>query len=219
MQIYIHRGGEQFGPYSAEEAKNYMAAGNLLSDDLAWHEGAANWAPLGQLPGVMTPAPAARPTQLVGIPPRRDLASGEPATQAVQSAPPDGIPVRRDAAPPAAATVAAPIPQNGAVKNGDVAVAKSSPMKQTAAAPAKVAQGVTQPASDVKDLRHAHRAMGMKNMMWGGLVCVGGTAVTIYTYEAAVATPGGGTYFCAWGAIVFGGIQLVRGIIQFVRAR
>jgi hypothetical protein len=43
-----------------------------------------------------------------------------------------------------------------------------------------------------------------------GLWCVGGTIVTIVTYQAA---SGGGTYMVAWGAIVFGGIQFLRGLM------
>jgi len=45
----------------------------------------------------------------------------------------------------------------------------------------------------------------------GGLIMLVGIAVTIGTMNAA---QGGGTYIVAWGAILFGGIQLVSGLMS-----
>ena len=45
-------------------------------------------------------------------------------------------------------------------------------------------------------------------MLHGALWCGGGILVTGITYLAA---SGGGTYFLAWGAIVFGAIQFFHG--------
>lgn len=47
-----------------------------------------------------------------------------------------------------------------------------------------------------------------KNMIIGGLWCVGGLVVTIVTL---MASSGGGTYVVAWGAIIFGAIQFFQG--------
>jgi hypothetical protein len=58
----------------------------------------------------------------------------------------------------------------------------------------------------------AIRSAGKKNMLYGGLWCVGGTVVTALTYSAAAA--GGGRYVVAWGAIVFGAVQFFRGVGQ-----
>jgi hypothetical protein len=55
-------------------------------------------------------------------------------------------------------------------------------------------------------------AVGKRNMIVGGIWCVGGTAVTIGTYTAA---SGGGTYVVAWGAIIFGGYQFLKGLGQY----
>lgn len=49
---------------------------------------------------------------------------------------------------------------------------------------------------------------GLTNMVVGGLVAVGGLAVTVIT---AAGASGGGRYVVAWGAILFGLIQCVRG--------
>ncbi len=46
MEILIVRDGEQFGPYTDEEVRDYLADGALLSTDLAWHEGLAEWTPV-----------------------------------------------------------------------------------------------------------------------------------------------------------------------------
>jgi uncharacterized protein YaaW (UPF0174 family) len=59
----------------------------------------------------------------------------------------------------------------------------------------------------------ALREHGRKNMIVGGLWCGGGTAVTVLTLQAA---QGGGTYVVAWGAILFGAIQFLRGLSQFI---
>lgn len=54
-------------------------------------------------------------------------------------------------------------------------------------------------------------ARGKRNMVVGGLWCGGGLVVTLYTYAAV---SGGGTYVVAWGAILFGGIQFLKGMVQ-----
>jgi len=58
---------------------------------------------------------------------------------------------------------------------------------------------------------------GMRNMMVGGVICLVGTVITIGTYAAA--SNGGGHYVVAWGAIIFGGIQFLQGMIQTLSGR
>lgn len=57
----------------------------------------------------------------------------------------------------------------------------------------------------------AAKEASRKNMLYGALWCVGGIVVTVLTYQAAA---GGGSFVVAWGAILFGGIQFVRGLVQ-----
>jgi hypothetical protein len=68
---------------------------------------------------------------------------------------------------------------------------------------------------DVKDqtLKRAYRKVGVRNMLFGALWCVGGTVVTAVTYQSA--SPGG-HYIIAWGAVLFGAIQFLRGLFQTV---
>ena len=51
---------------------------------------------------------------------------------------------------------------------------------------------------------------GGRDMVIGGIWCVGGILVTALTYGAASSNPGGGRYVIAYGAIIFGAIQLDR---------
>ncbi|HOX08888.1 MAG TPA: hypothetical protein PK280_21010 [Planctomycetota bacterium] len=59
------------------------------------------------------------------------------------------------------------------------------------------------------------RKAGVRNLIVGGLWCGGGTLVTILTFAMA-SGGGGGTYVVAWGAILFGGIQMIRGLFQMM---
>src|SRR6476469_5730809 len=61
MQIYVGKNGQQLGPFSLEEINRKRADGTFAGTDLAWYEGAAGWAPLSGVAGVVIPsvAPAA----------------------------------------------------------------------------------------------------------------------------------------------------------------
>jgi hypothetical protein len=69
----------------------------------------------------------------------------------------------------------------------------------------------------VKDMfelaKKANREVARKNMALGLIWCMGGILVTSLTYQAA---SGGGHYIVAWGAIIFGAIQFVRGLGQLL---
>ena len=62
VMIHVMRDGQQFGPYTIEDINAYLAQGTLLPTDQAWYEGAANWMPITEVPGVVhgaAPVPAA----------------------------------------------------------------------------------------------------------------------------------------------------------------
>ena len=70
MKILIHRGGQQFGPYSLDEVRSYLAAGQLQPADSAWHEGLPDWVPLDQIAGVAgAPPPPPPPPANLSLPP------------------------------------------------------------------------------------------------------------------------------------------------------
>jgi hypothetical protein len=96
MQIHLARNGQAMGPFSLEEVNRQLAAGTLTGTDLAWYEGAAGWAPLSSVPGIITgtagplpsaPAAATTPTMPVSTAPVTVAASPYPATPAAPTEP------------------------------------------------------------------------------------------------------------------------------------
>lgn len=77
-------------------------------------------------------------------------------------------------------------------------------------------EGFIEGQTRIKVLPEANKTVGQKNMLYGALWCVGGTVVTVVTYDMASSSPSGGTYFVAWGAILFGGVQFLKGLYQFL---
>jgi len=53
-----------------------------------------------------------------------------------------------------------------------------------------------------------------KNMLYGALWCIGGIVFTVSSYSDA--NPGG-TFTIAWGAILFGAIQFIKGFANYKR--
>lgn len=84
------------------------------------------------------------------------------------------------------------------------------------AAALTLAQGPSQ-AAQVDPLDNTARAAGIRNLLFGSLWLAGGLAVTLLTYTTA--SRSGGRYVMAYGAIVGGAIQLLRGIVQLLSSR
>src|SRR5688500_8489455 len=59
MQIYVGKNGQQLGPFSLEEINRNLADGTFVGTDLGWYEGAAGWAALSSIAGVVIPPPPA----------------------------------------------------------------------------------------------------------------------------------------------------------------
>ena len=51
MQIHIHKDGKNYGPYTLDQVRQYLKAGNFTGNDLACHDG-ANWIKLSQVPRI-----------------------------------------------------------------------------------------------------------------------------------------------------------------------
>jgi hypothetical protein len=84
MDIHITRKGEQHGPYPEANAREMMAAGQLLPTDLAWHAGADGWKPLSEVLGAATQPPATPPPPPPpsgGGMPKRTMAGAAPAEE------------------------------------------------------------------------------------------------------------------------------------------
>lgn len=65
-----------------------------------------------------------------------------------------------------------------------------------------------------RELAAAYRSAGLKSAGVGLLWCIGGIAVTALTYAMA---SGGGTFIVAWGAVIFGAVQALRGLVHSAR--
>ncbi len=187
MQLYIHRDGQQYGPYSLEEARDYLASGSLAPDDLAWHDGAADWIPLGSVTE-LAPAPQPEPAlQRAAIPARR-VSNGTTSAATAQ-----GRPASTDTP--------------SRVSTG------SSPSREAAIASRTRRTTRRGGAAGYRDSRRQQRSRGIQNMIVGGVSCTAGLVITGVTYSMASSGPGG-VYVIAWGAILFGGWRFFRGIIQ-----
>ena len=75
MQIHISSGGRQLGPFSLEETRQRLTAGEFQISDLAWCEAQPGWVPLATLPGF---APAPAPAGPPAFPPQLPVAAGRP---------------------------------------------------------------------------------------------------------------------------------------------
>ena len=62
MNVYVSRDGETFGPYSDEQARQFLLSGQLLGSDYALYEGESEWKTLGDLLGVTQQAISPRST-------------------------------------------------------------------------------------------------------------------------------------------------------------
>lgn len=49
MSIYLEHNGEQFGPFTISQAKQYIGEGRFDATDLGWIEGMADWVPIGEI--------------------------------------------------------------------------------------------------------------------------------------------------------------------------
>lgn len=64
MEFLIHHGGREIGPYSEAEVRSRLLSGAINSSDLAWHEGASDWAPLFSFARFTANAPRKTPPPL-----------------------------------------------------------------------------------------------------------------------------------------------------------
>ena len=58
MNIYVHKDGTQYGPYTLEQLQQYVQQGSFSLQDQACHDG-QNWVRVGQVPGMAQPATSA----------------------------------------------------------------------------------------------------------------------------------------------------------------
>lgn len=66
-QIHISRNGQSFGPYSINQANEFLNAGQLLASDYALVDGQSSWVNLSKLLKDLQPRPKANKSSLQGV--------------------------------------------------------------------------------------------------------------------------------------------------------
>ncbi len=62
-----------------------------------------------------------------------------------------------------------------------------------------------------EQIQESQEQNGSSDLFWGAFWCLGGIAVTVLTYSAA---ENGGTFIIAYGAIITGAIQFLKGLFN-----
>ena len=62
MQVYVHLAGKNHGPYSIDQLRQYVQAGNFTDDHLACYDG-TNWVKIKDVPELVIQAKKAKPAQ------------------------------------------------------------------------------------------------------------------------------------------------------------
>ncbi len=63
MNIYVHKDGTQYGPYTLEQLQEYIQQGSFTMEDQACHDG-HNWVTIAQVPGISQSAATPLHSQL-----------------------------------------------------------------------------------------------------------------------------------------------------------
>ena len=78
MNIYVSRDGQTFGPYTRDQANQFIGTGQLLATDFALYEGESEWKSLGVLLGIPdTNDFAAAPTPVIPASSQKSVQSGQ----------------------------------------------------------------------------------------------------------------------------------------------
>ncbi len=82
--VYLERDGQQFGPFSIEEAKGYILEGRFGAQDLGWIDGMQEWLSVAQIPQLRTAAaPVSAPSAFPASAPYAAAPSMPPPPAAV----------------------------------------------------------------------------------------------------------------------------------------
>jgi membrane protein YdbS with pleckstrin-like domain len=110
MEFLIHHNGREIGPYSEAEVRGRLTSGAIHPSDLAWHEGAPDWAPLSSFPqfaGASRPTPPPLPPGALTQPspvPSSPSSTLNPPSSAIPSSPSSTL------NPPSSASLSSPPP-------------------------------------------------------------------------------------------------------------
>ena len=60
MEIWLRRDGEEYGPYTLEQVKEYVDNGEVTLEDEAWFDGCEDYVTVGDIPHFTSPRKIAR---------------------------------------------------------------------------------------------------------------------------------------------------------------
>ena len=83
MNLYVSREGQTFGPYTVEQAREYLEQGQLLSTDYAMAQGDSEWKTLPEILGSDASVPAVE--SQVAVPEGEQLADESSSKNASMS--------------------------------------------------------------------------------------------------------------------------------------
>ena len=86
--VYLEREGQQFGPFSIEEAQRYILEGRFGAQDLGWIDGMPEWLSVAQIPQLQQSIVAAAAGQAIPTSPAIPTSLAKPAQAAAPSMPP-----------------------------------------------------------------------------------------------------------------------------------
>jgi len=95
MNLYLSREGQTFGPYTVDQAREYLAAGQFFPNDHALFEGQTEWSSLGELLGTEAPQAEAKPRPVVDEPAGEEVQEVAEATGLDQRSPDDVQPQKK----------------------------------------------------------------------------------------------------------------------------
>jgi DNA-directed RNA polymerase subunit RPC12/RpoP len=101
-EIFLLIDNQQHGPHSEATLSDYLKAGQVAPDALAWHEGAEGWKPLSEVLGAAAQPPATPLSPPAGGIPKRTMAGTAPAEEKPEDSEggdPDQIRVTRKGEP------------------------------------------------------------------------------------------------------------------------
>ena len=77
MQVFVHIGGKNYGPYSVEQLRSYVKAGNFKEDQPACYDG-KNWVGIRELPGFVVERnkPEVKPRTAANVVPKKTKKQG-----------------------------------------------------------------------------------------------------------------------------------------------
>ena len=158
------------------------------------------------------------------------FASGQAALpEAAEARPPVDMPKREPASAPMPSMPSAPPPLSKApqpidraiyiqafrmLKHGKLRDDICAELQKAGVDAATAANIVATVDNFMTAMRAAYRKAGLKTAGTGALLVIGGILVTAITYGMA---QGGGTYVVAWGAVFFGLIAVIRGLVTCAR--